>query len=187
MPLNAVFLVIEKFSFDIVSPKVRRKLILVKNDSEGREHVVLKLLAYCLFYDERLRVEPDLGMHYRPDLAVQGEHDVPEVWIDCGQIGLEKAEKLSRKLRSTRLVFIKESVQELTRFKATMDKKVEYANRIEYLAFDSGVIEQIAAQLGRSNEWTLYDIDENTIGITFGDHIFETHLHRISRTAPPER
>ncbi len=178
---------IEKFSFDVVSPKVRRKLILVKNDSEGREHVVLKLLAYCLFYDERLRVEPDLGMHYRPDLAIQGEHDVPEVWIDCGQIALEKAEKLSRKLRATRLIFIKESVQELTRFKATLDKKVEYANRIEYLAFDSGVIEQIALQLSRSNEWTLYDIDENTIGITFGDNVFETHLHRIQRTAPPER
>lgn len=178
---------IEKFTFDIVSPKVKRKLILVKNEGERREHIVLKLLAYILFYEERLRIEPDLGMHYRPDLAVEGEHGVPEVWIDCGQIALEKAEKLSRKLRATRLVFVKESVQELTRFKATVDKKAEYANRIEYLAFDSGVIEQIALQLGRSNEWTLYEIDENTIGITFGDNVFETHLHRIQRTAPPER
>ncbi len=173
---------IEKFTFDIVAPRIKRKLILVKNDSERREHVVLKLLAYLLFYDERLKIEPDLGMHYRPDLAVEGEHGVPEVWIDCGQIALEKAEKLSRKLRSTRLIFIKESIQELQRFKATVDKKVEHAARIEYLAFDSGVIADIALQLGRSNEWTLYEVDEHTIGITFGDNVFETRLHRIARS-----
>lgn len=174
---------IEKFTFDIVAPRVKRKLILVKNDSERREHVVLKLLSYILFYDPRLKVEPDLGMHFRPDLAIEGDHGVPEMWIDCGQISLDKAEKLSRKLRTTRLIFVKASVQELMRYKATVDKKVEFASRIEYLAFDSGVIESMALDLGKSNELTLYEVDEETVGVTFGESMFETHLHRIAAGA----
>jgi len=178
---------IEKFTFDIVSPKISRKLILVKNVGERREHIVLKLISYILFYEDRLKIEPDLGTHYKPDLAVEGEHGVAEVWIDCGQISLEKAEKLSKKARATRLIFVKESLEELIRFKATVDKKAEHADRIEYMAFDSGVISHIANQLDRSNEWTLYDVDDNTIGITFGDNVFETHVHRMARTAPPER
>ena len=42
---------IEKFTFDIVSPKISRKLILVKNVGERREHIVLKLISYILFYE----------------------------------------------------------------------------------------------------------------------------------------
>ncbi len=173
---------IEKFTFDIVAPRVKKKLILVKNENEHREHVVLKLLTYILLYDPRLKIEADIGMHYKPDLVIEGEHGVPEVWVDCGQIALEKAEKLSRKLRNTRLVFVKETQSEMGRFKATVDKKVEHANRIEYLAFDDGFVENIAAHLGRSNELTLYEVDENTIGMAFGGEVFESHLFRIARS-----
>ncbi|OGW72439.1 MAG: hypothetical protein A2Y02_01310 [Omnitrophica bacterium GWA2_52_12] len=176
------FFVIEKFTFDIVAPKITKKLILVKNEGERREHVVLKLMCYVLFYDVRLKIEPELGLHFRPDLAIAGDHDVPEMWIDCGQISLDKADKLSRKLRNTRLIFVKETVSEMQRFKATVDKKTEHGGRIEYLAFDNAFIENMAAHLSRSNEWTLYDIEENVVGVTFGDNVFETHLHRIERT-----
>jgi len=41
---------IEKFTFDLHAPKVREKLILVKEELELRTHVVMKLLAYLLFY-----------------------------------------------------------------------------------------------------------------------------------------
>ena len=41
---------IEKFTFELASPKVREKLVLVKAESEHRAHVVLKVLSYLLFY-----------------------------------------------------------------------------------------------------------------------------------------
>lgn len=170
---------IEKFTFDIAAPRVKKKLILVKNMHERREHVVLKLLAYLLFYEPRLKIECDLGMHYCPDLAIAGDHGVPELWIDCGQIALEKAEKLSRKLKSTRVIFVKESAPEMERFRKTVEKKAEHAGRIEYLAFDSGFVADIAAHLDRSNEWTLYPIGEDSIGVTTGGNVFESRLHRI--------
>ncbi len=173
---------IEKYTFDLVAPRVKKKLILVKTINERREHVVLKLLAYLLFYDSRLKIECDIGMHYRPDLVIEGDHGVPELWIDCGQIALEKADKLSRKLKSSRLVFVKESAAEMERFRKTLEKKAEHAARIEYLSFDSGFVSGIAEYLDRSNEFTLYDIDETTIGVTTGGSVFETHLHRVLGT-----
>ncbi len=171
---------IEKYTFDLAAPRIKKKLILVKTIHERREHVVLKLLAYLLFYDPRLKIEYDVGMHYCPDLVIEGEHGVPELWIDCGQIALEKAEKLSRKLKSSRLVFVKETDAEMKRFRKTMEKKVEHAAKIEYLSFDTGFVAGIAANLDRSNEFTLYNIDENSIGVTTGGDVFETSLHRVA-------
>ena len=170
---------IEKYTFDIVAPRIKKKLILVKNINERREHVVLKLLAYLLFYEPRLKIECDIGMHYRLDLVIEGDHGVPELWIDCGQVSLEKADKLSRKLKSSRVIFIKESAAEMERFRKTLEKKVEHAARIEYLSFDSGFVAGIAEHLDRSNEFTLYAVDETTIGVTTGGNVFETHLHKV--------
>ena len=61
------------------------KLILGQNDSETVTHVALKLLAYLLFYRERLQVE--LNLHsdqvpFTPDL-VQLDYELrPKLWVE---------------------------------------------------------------------------------------------------------
>lgn len=168
---------IEKFTFDIEAPRVSKKIILVKNDSESRDHVVMKLLAYVLFYHSRLKVEPTLpNMHYKPDLAIENENALPDIWIDCGYVSLKKVETLSKKLRSTRFVLMKKSESELKRFRAMVDKKVEWAERVEYLAFESGFVEGISENLLKNNQFTLYEVMEEVIGVVINDTLFESKL-----------
>ena len=48
---------IEKFTFELHTPKIKNeKIILVKDLGELRSHVVMKLLAYMIFYDAGLKV-----------------------------------------------------------------------------------------------------------------------------------
>lgn len=169
---------IEKFTFDLQAPGVREKLILVKEDLELREHVVMKMLAYLIFYDPRLKIEFSVDMHYKPDLVIPGEHGVPELWIDCGQVALKKVESLAQKLKTTRLIVVKPTKRELDSFRKVVDKKVQYAARVEYLSFEPGFVSGIAGALERKNEVTLYPVMENVIGVALNEEIFESALYR---------
>ena len=167
---------IEKFTFQIHSPKIEKKLILVKTDTELRSHVVMKLFSYVLFYDPRLQIDIDVGMHYRPDLVVMGDSGVPELWIDCGHIAKRKTESLAKKFRRTRFIVVKAVPHELKEFKRMVADKVEFGERLEYLSFDEGFVAGVAAAIGRLNDFTLYEVTENVIGVALNDQIFESSL-----------
>jgi uncharacterized protein YaeQ len=159
------------------APGVRQKLILVKDELEQRAHVVMKLMSFLLFFDPRLKIETDVGMHYKPDLAVLRDDGIPELWIDCGKIALRKVESLAFKLRRTRIVLVKETRAEMERFKKLIDKKVEYGERVQYLSFDPGFISGIAGSLARMNQVTLYEVTPGVIGLALNDQVFESALH----------
>ena len=171
---------IEKFTFELSAPKVpaNQKIILVKDLCELRNHVVMKLLAYLIFYDAELKVEISADMHYKPDLMIPGDHGVPKLWIDCGQIALKKVEALAMKLKNTRVIIVKESKRELDVFKKLVDRKVDYSERLEFLAFDKDFILSVSNALQRTNHITLYPVMENVIGLALNDEIFETTLYR---------
>ncbi|MBU3759394.1 MAG: YaeQ family protein, partial [Candidatus Omnitrophica bacterium] len=148
---------IEKFSFELQLGKIRKKMIFVKAEGEKREHVVLKVLAYMLFFEPELKVEVDIGMHYKPDLVVMapGEH-VPSVWIDCGQVTILKVQSLARKLKHSRIIFMKQTQRELQQFKKLIERKVEDESRIECIAFDEGFVPEVAQSLERTNQAVIY-------------------------------
>lgn len=170
---------VEKFTFELHAPKIaHEKIILVKDDFEQRNHVVLKLLAYLLYYEPELKIEESADMHYKPDLFIPGEHGVPKLWIDCGRVALAKVESLAEKLRNTRVIFLKESKRELEIFKKLVAKKIDKAGRLEFLAFEPGFVASVADAIERTNHFTLYEVMENVIGIALNDQIFESALYR---------
>ncbi len=169
---------IEKFTFDVQLRKERKKIILVKGENELRSHVVLKLLAYILYYDPRLQVEVSAGLHYKPDLMIAGNGTHPELWIDCGYVAMEKVKSLAKKLRTTRLVFVKETRRELETFKTLVTKKSDFSDRLEFLGFDAGFVSGIAEDLERTNDVVLYEVMENVIGLALNDSVFESSLYR---------
>lgn len=169
---------IEKFTFELHAPKIsHEKIILVKDDFELRNHVVLKLLAYLLYYDPELKLEVSAEMHYKPDLFIPGEHGVPKLWIDCGKVALAKVKSLAAKLKNTRVIFIKESKRELEVFKKLAAKKIDEAGRLEFLAFESGFVPSVADAVERTNDLTLYEVRENVIGIALNEQVFESALY----------
>jgi uncharacterized protein YpiB (UPF0302 family) len=94
----------------------------------------------------------------------------PALWIDCGQIGLKKAEALMKKLKNKRIIIVKPTQAEVKNYKQVADKKTDSeTNPVKYLVFESSFVERIAESLDRKNENTFYDLNENAIGIINGD------------------
>ena len=167
----------EKFTFNIETPRFKKKMILFKEELESREHVVLKLLAYVIFYDERLKIEFSIGTHYKPDLVIEGDHGVPELWIDCGKITLKKVEGVTSKFKRTKIIILKKGKTEAVSLKKLSEKRVDSFENLQFLYFDRGVVDGIADVLDRSNDLMVWDVTENTLGLAFGEHTFETVIH----------
>ena len=75
------------------------------------------------------------------------------------------------------MIFIKETKRELDVFKKLLDKKVEAAARLEFLAFEPGFITSLSNSLQRTNHVTLYEVMENVIGVALNDEVFESALY----------
>jgi uncharacterized protein YaeQ len=164
----------EKFTFNLETPKFKKKMILFKEDLESREHVVLKLLGYILFYEEDLKIEVSIGTHYKPDLVVEDRPGIPKVWIDCGKITLKKIETIAGKYKRAKFYILKCLKHEAEMFRKQAGKRIEDMANITFIHFDRGFVEGIAAHLNRSNDLVMWHVDENTVGIALGDHVFES-------------
>ncbi|MHA2203659.1 MAG: hypothetical protein ACW991_08210 [Candidatus Hodarchaeales archaeon] len=108
---------------NFVSGKVEsRRIILRKGRMESKLHIILKVLAYCYFWDKNLIIEPHFRLNrFKPDLISWRKPEIPtkeklipELWIECKQVKLKKLKKLSRALPLSQIIWI-HSKQSLTR------------------------------------------------------------------------
>jgi uncharacterized protein YaeQ len=59
-------------------------LTLARHPSETEERLMVRLLAFALFADERLAFGPGLSTEDEPDLVLRDDTGVLELWIDVG-------------------------------------------------------------------------------------------------------
>ena len=110
-------------------------------EEETAEHVALRLAAAVLFFDREpaLEVGPshqavvDIGFY--PDLLVTNDAGGPEIWIECGTVAVNKLTKVARRLRTARLVVLKESPEEGARFREVIKKEITKGEKIEVWAW----------------------------------------------------
>lgn len=167
---------IEKFTFNLQMKKGNKRLILVKMDSEQREHIVLKLIAYLHFHMPGLQIEADAGMHYKPDLVLFRPDGAPEIWIDCGYVSITKAESLARKLKHTKIIIVKQTAREVKQFRELLGRRDADLERLQFLSFEEGFISSLAAALERKNDVVLYPVHEDVWAIAMNDQIFESRF-----------
>lgn len=98
-----------------------RRLILRKGRMESKLHIILKILAYCYFWDRNLVIEPHFRINrFKPDLIAWRKSEIPteeklipDIWIECKHVKLKKLKKLSRILPLSQIVWM-HSKQSLT-------------------------------------------------------------------------
>ncbi len=131
------------------------KLILGQNDSETVTHVALKLLAYLLFYRERLQVE--LNLHsdqvpFTPDL-VQLDYELrPKLWVECGECSLNKLNKLAVKVPEAEIWIVKASVADAEHLLRAMAKDELRQNRYQIVALEQAMVDELCGLLQSRNE-----------------------------------
>jgi uncharacterized protein YaeQ len=69
-------------------------VVIAQHPSESAEHATLRVLAWCLLYEERLAFGPGLA---DPDGADLWTHDLTGrlvTWVECGAVAVDKLRKI---------------------------------------------------------------------------------------------
>lgn len=168
------------YTFDIELNDVDRavyeslNLRVAQHPSETADHLVARVLAYCLEYTEGIEFSRGLSGPDEPAVFVRDLTGALQVWVD---VGLPEPERLHRASKAAPRVAVythKDPVQWAAR---VVDAKIHRAEKLDVYAFDRVWIGQIVARLDRRMKFSLAR-SEQEIYLAIGSDTFQTVLER---------
>jgi hypothetical protein len=148
-----------KFSFRLQRADSRRdfpsKLVIGRNELETTTPVLLKALAFLLFFRERLQIDANLhtdAIPFRADV-VQVDYEMrPRLWVECGDCTVSKLDKLAVKVPEAEIWVMKSSLELVEELMRAMRKGELRRNRYQFVAFDTAMFEELRSLLRSRNE-----------------------------------
>ena len=172
-----------KFTFQCTSEDRRRplphKILFGLGLNETGRHIVLKFLAWVLFYRERLTIETDVqndSIPFVPDLCQLGYDMRPMLWVECGECSVGKLHKLAVKCPEAELWVVKRSPADVEQLLRSMAKEELRRNRYGLISFDPEVVDELIGLLQERNTFHLFraDFEERQLQFEFNQLWFET-------------
>jgi uncharacterized protein YaeQ len=171
-----------KFTFQCSSDDRRRplphKILFGLGVNEAPRHIVLKFVAWLLFFRERLMVEtavPDDGIPFVPDLCQLGYDLRPQLWIECGECSVAKLHKLAAKCPEAELWVVKRSRAEADLLMRAMAKEELRRDRYGILALDPEMVDELTQLLRERNQvhWFRGDMNPPQLQFEFNELWFD--------------
>jgi hypothetical protein len=174
-----------KYSFELKSEDRRRdlphKLLLVQHPEETRELLLLKLLAYLLFFRDRILVEP----HFDPDVVAFvpavaatdfGGH--ARLWVECGLCPVTRLDKLAVKVPEAEIWIVLRSPEEVSMLIRAMSRAELRRDRYRLLTFDPAVFDEMAGLLTQRNHvvWVGGSAESGQMQLDFNGLWFDAEL-----------
>ncbi|MDP2653072.1 MAG: YaeQ family protein [Candidatus Omnitrophota bacterium] len=99
------------------------KIVIGKTSHETEFQVFAKALVFALYHKEypTLRVEAKVDERFQPDLSANAYDGTMVFWAECGNVSMNKVEKLFKKYRKAHYVFVKEQ-RDVPTFEKHMEK-----------------------------------------------------------------
>jgi uncharacterized protein YaeQ len=119
------------YRFDLHLNGGHRKLVLAARPEETLEHIALRLSAFLLFWEEDPKMElspkhPALaGQEFRPDLIALASDGGIRLWGECGNVSLNKLDKLTRRCPGARIVVLKSSEADGRRMRRDLEEGID--------------------------------------------------------------
>ncbi|MCG3203632.1 MAG: hypothetical protein KCHDKBKB_00303 [Elusimicrobia bacterium] len=123
------------------------KVILAAKPEEKADHLAMKLAAFTMFLPMGPIVEPSTdhpglaGLDIRPDVCTLNEAGEIDVWIECGEVSINKLDKLARRLPETRIVVIKSDRRQALHLRERLTDEVKQGERIEIWTWLEGAFQ----------------------------------------------
>jgi len=156
-----------------------RKLVFEQREGEGLVHVALKLLAFALYYDPKLVVEPTFEDEYKPDLLVRADDYRPALWIECGAVSVRKLDKITFRYYTSRFVVVKQQKREIEDLRERCQGEVRRFGALEFVAFDPNFCLRIGELLSGRNDVVVV-ISGTTLQVVVGGVTESSALHRFA-------
>jgi uncharacterized protein YaeQ len=159
------------------------QLTLARADSETAERLIVRLLAYCLCYEDGIRFTGGVSSGDEPDVWVTdlqpGMGERVKLWIE---VGLPKADRLLKAARHCQRVILFAYGKSRPKWESDHLEELAARDNITILGVDPAALARLTQSLDRQITWSL-TITGGTIYLTAGaDHV-ETTLNLIA--GPP--
>jgi len=171
-----------KFVFTLKSEDKRRlfpyKILLGQQENETPNHILLKVIAYLLFFRERIEIEGKLhneNIPFSPDI-VQLDYELrPRLWVECGECSISKLNKLAVKAPEAELWILKRSEAEARHLIAAMAKEQLRRNRYSVIGLDAEMFDEMRELLRERNEvfWLSGHFDPPRLQLEFNGLWFD--------------
>lgn len=156
------------------------ELRVARHPSETEDHLLTRVLAYCLEYTEGIALSNGLFESDQPTIAVRDLTGALRVWID---VGAPEAARLHRAAKLAPRVAIytnKDAVQLAARLGAERIHRVE---ALELYALDRVWLANLAAKLARRMEFSL-TVAEQHVYLSLGEETLPCVIERIALGRP---
>ncbi|HCC47665.1 MAG TPA: hypothetical protein DEQ38_06055 [Elusimicrobia bacterium] len=157
-----------------------RRVIIVGSEEETHDHLALRLAAAILFFDGE-PVEPGPADHALADIGFVPDLMVPDgiggikVWVECGNVALNKLTKVARRIKDGRLVILKEDEPAGRRQREVLKKEVRNADKVEVWAWHREEFKRWNEALQESN-YIYGEASGQTLNLVLNDAAFSVDL-----------
>jgi uncharacterized protein YaeQ len=151
------------------------ELRVARHPSEAEDHLLTRVLAYCLEYAEGIAFSNGLFDSDQPAIAVRDLTGALRVWID---VGAPEAERLHRaaKLAPRVVIYTNKDAAQLTARLA--GQRIHRVEAMELYAVDRGWLAGVAARLTRRMEFTL-TVAERNVYLSLGEETLAGVIERV--------
>jgi uncharacterized protein YaeQ len=150
------------------------KLRVARHPSETPEHMLTRLLAYCLEYTEGIALS-GLSEPHEPAIAVRDLTGVLRAWIDVGTPEALRLHRASKAAPRVAVYTHKDAVQLAARLRG---ERIHRIDALELYAMDFDWLSDLAQRLQRRTQFTL-TVSEQHLYLSLGEETLSAFVRRI--------
>lgn len=148
-------------------------LRVARQPSETAEYMLMRVLAYCLEYEEGIEFTQGVAAGDEPAVLVRDLTGRITAWIEVGMPDAERLHRGSKAAERAALYTHRDLRQVLENLAG---KKIHRAAEIPIYTFDRAFVDDLAAAIDRRTELTL-SITERQLYAGIGQQTFHTEIH----------
>jgi uncharacterized protein YaeQ len=152
------------------------ELRVARHPSETEDHLLTRVLAYCLEYTEGIAFSNGLFESDQPTIAVRDLTGALRVWIDVGAPDAARLHRAAKLAPRVAIYTNKDALQLASRLASERIHRVE---AMELYAVDRDWLASLAARLTRRMEFTL-TVAERHVYLSLGNETLDCLIERMA-------
>lgn len=162
-----------------------RTVVTAQYEDEPDEHILLRFLAFVLFFDEQLRDSPGWVDAHEPDVRANDLTGQLALWVECGLPPMKRLVSALNRSKSARFVGLFASPSECDAFrKAVLSEKPRNLENLEIWLLPADFMAQLERVGNRSMTWSA-TISDGTLYLDSDGEMLECVPERVVLTGPP--
>jgi uncharacterized protein YaeQ len=150
---------------------------VAQQPSESDEHMMARVLAYCLEYTEGIGFSKGIAEPEEPALFVRDLTGALRTWIDIGSPDAARLHKASKAAPRVAVYTHKDPAQLL---RALDGERIHRAEALELYALDRELIAELLSHRERRTKFEL-TVTEGHLYVTIGGETLEGSVEKIAR------